>query len=283
MSDNTLVDWLKKNKINPDDAKEMLKQIQRRKALEYAVFHHDFSGQRIKIGVLGDTHFGNKWTDKKFLEAVFKEFKKEGVEAVYHTGDLTDGPWQRHQNVLEQYAHGFDAQVKDFVKDFPSIEGKITYVIDGNHDGWYRRMGSGSVAESVALRRKDIVSLGSDEATVKIGKIDLMLSHPDDGTAYAYSYKAQRQIESMFKMEEQIPRIILQGHYHKIFSMNFGGTNYFCTGTTERQTPWMRGKKIGADMGAYILDIYKDKHGNLAKLTTTLLPYHGDKHSPAVK
>jgi predicted phosphodiesterase len=278
-----LLKWLAEKRIEQSEAKELLKQLQRRKDLEYSVFKHDFSGQRIRVGILGDTHFGNKWTDKKFLNDIFKSFKKESVEAIYHTGDLTDGPWQRHQNILEQYAHGIENQVNDFIKDFPSINGVTTYIIDGNHDGWYRKMGAGSPGKQISEKRSDIKYLGGDEALIKIGKIELMLSHPDDGNAYAYSYKAQRQIESMFKMEEEIPRLIAQGHYHKIFFMNFGGTNYFCTGTTCRQTPWMRGKKIAADMGAFILDIYRDQSGNLTKLTSTLLPYHGDKHSQAIK
>jgi hypothetical protein len=141
----------------------------------------------------------------------------------------------------------------------------------------------GNVGRAIEERRKDCHFLGDEEATIKFGNIEMMLSHPDDGNAYAYSYKSQKFIESLFKMGEKIPEIIAQGHYHKIFYMNFGGTNFYQTGTTCRQTPWMRGKKIAADMGAWELDIYRDSKGGLAKLTSTLLPYIGDKHNKVVK
>lgn len=277
-----LIQWLEQNHIDPAQAKELLRAIRDGKAREYSTFKHDFSGRHIKIGVLGDTHFGNKWTDKRFLRDVMSEFKREGVEAIYHTGDLTDGPWQRHRNVLEQYAHGIEAQVDDFVKDFPDV-GVPVFCINGNHDNWYAKDGAGTVGRRVSELRKDITYLGADEAIVNIGKVRMMLSHPDDGSAYAYSYKAQKMVESMAKMGEKLPDIILQGHYHKLFFMNAAGLNYFCTGTTERQTPFMRGKKIAADIGAWILDIHRTRQGNLSKVGSQLLLYHGNKHEPAIK
>jgi len=274
--------WLSKQSMDPSEAKTMLQQVRNQKSREYSTFKHDFSGTHIKIGVLGDTHFGNKWTDLRFLQDVMRHFKKRGVEAVYHVGDMTDGPWQRHKNVLEQYAHGFDAQVKDFVDHFPEI-GVPIYMIDGNHDGWYRKGDGAVVGEAIALRRDDCHYLGADEATVKFGKLEMMMSHPDDGSSYAYSYKPQKQIESMAKMGEKMPNIIVQGHYHKLFYMHTAGIHYFQTGTTCRQTPWMRNKKIAADMGAWELDIFRNTRGNLTRLETTLLPHTGDNHTQARK
>jgi predicted phosphodiesterase len=277
-----LEQWLRRQNMNPSEAKAMLQQIRNQKSREYSTFKHNFSGRRVKIGVLGDTHMGNKWTDLRFLEDVMRRFKKEKVEAVYHTGDLTDGPWQRHHNVLEQYAHGFDAQVRDFVDHFPDINRPI-FIIDGNHDGWYRKGEGAIVGAEVDLRRKDITYLGDDEALIKIGRLEIMLSHPDDGNAYAYSYKAQKFIEALVKMGERIPEVILQGHYHKIFHMMTSGTHYFGTGTTCRQTPWMRNRKIAADMGAWELDLYRDSRGNLTKLISTLLSHTGENHRRAIK
>jgi len=277
-----LQDWLVKNNLSAEEAKKLLKPLRDQRSRQYATVSHDFSGTRIRIGILGDTHLGNKWTDKKFLGEVMQQFKRDKVEAVYHTGDLTDGPWQRHKNVLEQYAHGFQAQVDDFVDDFPNI-GKPIFIIDGNHDGWYRQGEGGLIGRAIELQRDDVTYLGHDEALIKMGKLEMMMSHPNDATSYAYSYKAQKMIESMVKMQERIPDIILQGHYHKIFSMNAAGTTYLCTGTTCRQTPWMRGKKIAADMGAMILDLYRNSRGELIKLTQTILPYRGNTHRQAIK
>lgn len=277
-----LEDWLKKNNFGIPEAKDILKTIRNTKSRDYGTFEHDFSGRRHRIGVLGDTHFGNKWTDKAYLSSVMKHFKKQGVEAVYHVGDLTDGPWQRHKNVGEQYVHGFDDQVEDFVTDFPSI-GKPVFVIDGNHDGWYRKGEGGVVGKAIANRRDDITYLGADEAVINFGKINMMLSHPDDGSSYAISYKPQKQLESMVRMGESMPNILLIGHYHKMLQMGTMGIHTFLTGTTCRQTPWMRGKKISADLGAWMLDVYKGMDGGLSRVVTELLPYHGDKHSKVIK
>jgi len=276
-----LHDWLLQNNLSPTEAKKFLKAMRDNKSREYNTTTHDFSGKHIKIGVLGDTHFGNKWTDKAFLRDAMSHMKKEGVEAVYHLGDLTDGPWQRHRNVLEQYAHGFDAQVQDFVDDFPDI-GKPTYFITGNHDLWYLKQDGGNVGKAIEMMRDDLHHIGDEEARVKIGKIELMLHHPDDGSSYAYSYKPQKLLESMFRMGESMPNVLAIGHYHKSFYMLNSGVHVYLTGTTCRQTPWMRGKKISADMAAFELDFYTGNNG-LVKVVTTVLPHNGDKHKRAIK
>lgn len=272
-----LHDWLKRHKIEPSDAQKRLLALRSEKDRQYAHHEHNFSGKYIRIGVVGDNHFGNKWTDKPFLNAIYQEFAKAGVEAVYNVGDLTDGPWQRHKNVLEQYAHGLEAQVTDLTKNYPEIPRTKTFVIDGNHDGWYRKENGMSVGMELARRRKDIVYLGADEATIDIGKVRVMLSHPDDGSSYAYSYKPQKFVESLYKMGEEIPNLIFQGHYHKLFYMQFGGVHFWLTGTTEHQTPWMRGKKIAADLGAWIVDIQRNKQGGLTSISSRILPYNGKR------
>lgn len=271
------LDWLKARNLTPEQAKEQLKQLERANPFSSKTFKHDFTGRSVRIGVLGDSHFGNKWTDKSFLRDCYKKFKAVGCEAVYHTGDIVDGPWQRHHNVLEQYAQGIENQVKDTVENYPT--GLDTYLIDGNHDGWYTDMGAGSPGKLIQAQRPDIHYLGRDEALIHIGKVSVMLSHPADGSAYAYSYKAQKMMESIFRMDEDMPDVILQGHYHKMFQMRTAHTTYYCTGTTCRQTPWMRGKKLVADLGAWVIDVQRDKRGNLNQLTSTQLIYNGDKHT----
>lgn len=281
-SDGDFQKWLAENNLTTRDVKRLIHSVRNYQATKAGIYHHDFDGKMIRIGVVSDTHFGNKWTDKQFLADVMRKFKSDGVEAVYHIGDITDGPWQRHNNVVEQYAHGLKAQVEDFAKDFPDI-GKKTYIITGNHDDWYYRMGAGDVGEEVALRRSDIKYLGRSEALIKFGGIEMLMSHPEGGSAYAYSYKPQKFVEALFKMQEKIPEIILQGHYHKLFQMHFGGTDFFSTGTTCRQTPFMRGKSLAADVGAWELDIHRDSHKRLTKVSSTLLPYQGNKHEQVVK
>lgn len=277
--EKSLDSFLKNNNVSEKELRRMINSIRQYQVRKIQPTVHDFSGKHIRIGVLGDTHFGNRWADKDFLNSIMDHFKNVGVEAVYHTGDLTDGPWQRHNNILEQYAHGIEAQVDDFVKDFPDI-GKKTYLITGNHDDWYIKMGAGNPGKLAAAQRSDLVYLGQSEGLVRMGQVNMLLHHPDKGSAYAYSYNPQKFVEAMFKMEERVPDIILQGHYHKLFQMHFGGVAYFNTGTIERQTPFMRGKNVAADMGAWVLDIYRDSHKRLKSITSTILPYKGERHKP---
>ena len=51
----------------------------------------DFSGARIKIGVLTDTHYGSMVSNPDWTYQAYEMFKKEKVEFVVHCGDVMEG------------------------------------------------------------------------------------------------------------------------------------------------------------------------------------------------
>ena len=84
-----------------------------------------------------------------------------------------------------------------------------------------------------------------------------MLFHANDGTAYANSYKGQKLIESLLEIEK--PNLIFSGHYHKSLYQFARGIHQWESGTICRQTGFMRGKKIPAHVGFWMVEVEHEK------------------------
>jgi predicted phosphodiesterase len=235
-------------------------------------YDHSKTG-RIKIGIIADTHIGHKQFDEGFMKFAAEIFKREGVKDVYHAGDICEGMSGRPGHVYELQYIGFSQQIgaaerifKSYFKDFN------LYGIIGNHDLWFKLKGDNgvSVGEELEKRLPNFKFLGENEALIKLGpKTSMMLFHPGDGTAYATSYKMQKLVESLEGGNK--PNIIVEGHYHKALYMFNRNIHCFEGGTLCGQTGWMRGKKIPAHKGFWILEMDISNRG-ISKMTPHFYP-----------
>ena len=224
--------------------------------------HYHATG-KTRIGVFSDAHIGQEKFHEGLFERMGKTFKKKKVDAVYQVGDILEGMSGRPGHVYELAQVGFEAQMDKAVQLFTEhLNGLDIYGIDGNHDGWYRNKGDAGVIVGRELenRVKNYTHLGEMEADVWLAKnVKMSLMHPNDGTAYAISYKLQKLMEAYTGGEK--PNILLEGHYHKalyFFNRNIHGLE---AGTVCGQTKWMRGRKIPAHMGFWVVDIKHNKNG----------------------
>lgn len=236
------------------------------------IHHHEWGKGRRLIGLMGDTHIGSKYCDYDVLNDVYRRFKAEGVEAVYHCGDMTEGYNRRKGQAFECDLHGADEQVRGVVERYPKI-GVTTHFITGDHDSWHMDNGGVDVGKAIRLQRPDMDYLGAMSATVKLGKnTTLMLMHPASGTAYAISYKPQKIVEALSGGEK--PNILAIGHYHKSEYLFYRNVHVFQSGCIQRQTSFMKRMNLSAHVSAWILDISIDKRGTIDKLKQTVLPYY---------
>lgn len=95
-----------------------------------------FFGERIRFGVVSDTHLGSKYAREDVLQALYDIFEREGIETVYHAGNFIDGEARFNQNDI--HVHGMGNQVRYFAEHYPQRDGIHTYFIAGDdHEGWY--------------------------------------------------------------------------------------------------------------------------------------------------
>lgn len=227
----------------------------------------------IRFGLISDTHFSSKYTQTSYLHDFYDFCKREGITAIYHAGDITDGLKMRAGHEFELYEHSADGQVADVIRNYPRRDGITTYFITGNHDAsLYKHVGY-DIGPAIARDRDDMVYLGRDCAVVNLTpNCTLELRHPWDGTAYALSYKIQKMIESM--ESDSKPNILAVGHYHKQGHFMHRNVHGILVPCFEAQTPFTRGKGISTVLGGYIITLHVDENGTIQRMIPEFVPYY---------
>ena len=239
---------------------------------------HIYDGRQsktIEFAVVSDTHFGNINADKKSLHEFYNLINKRGIKTVLHVGDLVDGYYtNRPTSVLEQYATGYTDQLKDFVKDFPKIEGITTYGITGNHDYTHMRNGFANMGEGISAIRPDFVYLGHNFGRIYLGpKVSVSLIHPTDGISQNFNKKIRDMIE---RSPERRSDIMLIGHYHKIAMVQHRGINAYVVPSFEKKTSFMQDMGLDSIVGGMIFKVKTDKDDNILSVVTEIIEYNDD-------
>jgi len=213
-----------------------------------------------RCGVMSCSHLGSIYEDIPVNNAIYDWFEREGIEKVFHAGDMTEGCLMRPGQEHEIHKHGADAQVDWAVEQFPYRKGIETFLIGGNHDAAHMKNGGTDVCARIGEKRDDITYLGMDCATFEIErhgddrniKIDML--HPGGGSSYALSYKPQKIIEQI--AEGTKPDLLFIGHFHKAFQLPaYRGVAAFLTGCTQRQSGFMKRMGLAAHVGAWIVEM----------------------------
>jgi hypothetical protein len=88
--------------------------------------------------------------------------------------------------------------------------------------------------------------------------------HMDSGSAYAYSWKMQKHVESL--SAERKPDVCLLGNFHKFCALMYRGVLGIQLPSFQRQTGWMAGKSLVSEVGGVIVEIGLQPKG-IAPLT----------------
>ena len=235
---------------------------------------HKWKGDKIiRFGLMGDTQINSKYTQITHLHKFYDICKSEGIDTIYHTGDIDEGEQMRPGHQYECYEQGADDHVREIIKVYPKREGIKTYFITGNHDASIIKRCGYDIGYPIANQRDDMIYLGQSDAVVNLTpNCTLELRHPIDGTAYALSYKLQKMIESMSGGEK--PNILAVGHYHKAEYFFYRNVHAFQTSSFQAQTPWMKGKGIAASVGGWIVEINVDNEGTITRIKQEHIPFY---------
>ena len=236
------------------------------------IFHPmtDYNGGWRKFGACGDFHFGSRHERLDVVHALYDIYEKEGVEAIFHTGNWIEGEAGR-LNYADISVFGLDDQIDYALKHWPVKKGIKTYFVAGDdHEGWYQQktrlvIGKHLERKAQEIGRDDLVYMGYQEGHVdlmtKEGSAHMLVSHPGGGSAYATSYAAQKMAEAF--QEGEKPDIVLLGHYHKIDYGFHRGIHMVQTGTCQDQSSFMRKKNIKAHVGGTMIEFHQAPRGQV--------------------
>jgi len=225
----------------------------------------DFTGDTLRFVACGDTHFGSKYTPVEWWDAVLETAADVDAEFILHVGDLVEGMSNRAGHVYELSHIGYDAQKSNAVEQLQKTDIPI-YIIDGNHDRWFRKSAGAVIVKDCAELCDHVTFLGHDVATLHVGGIDIMLWHGEDGASYAHSYRPQKVIESL--PPDDLPAIAFAGHTHKRGWFGVRGVEVLQTGSIQRQTPWMRSTRKEAHTGFWTVELTV-RDGQIQETTAT--------------
>lgn len=237
-------------------------------------YRESWNGDKIiRFGSVSDNHLCSKWQQLTFLHHLYDIYEREGITDVYNSGDITEGFKMRRGHEHEIFKFGAGDQADYVIDVYPKRKGITTKFITGNHDHSHIKNGGIDIGKLIADKRDDMIYLGMSNAKVYITPSCIVeLNHPLDGAAYALSYAPQKTIDAMSGGEK--PNILLNGHHHKAFYMIYRNIHAFECGTTQAQTPWMRGKRIAAHMGGWIIEAHVDDEGTITRCIGEFIPLY---------
>ncbi len=215
-----------------------------------------------QICVVSDTHFGNIHQQLHLLNKVYREAYNRGITKVYHVGNIVDGNYpNRPEQPRQQFLHGFDEQVGYVVDMYPRVKGITTEYILGSHDETHYKNGQATVNNWLSRCRKDMIFLGQDCALTELNGVKIFLDHPGGGSAQSLSYKPQKRIEIL--ESDYKPKILLIGHYHKSYYFVYRNVHGILVPSFCDKTQFQQKQGLSNVIGAYFIDIYADKKGNV--------------------
>lgn len=257
-----------------DIVKEDNKILLNREAHAPVVFSKNWDGNKtIKFAVISDTHLNSNAQQLTHLNSFYDVAKAEGVDTIYHCGDLVDGDCVYPGHQFEVFNIGIDKQKDYAIVNYPKREGITTVLIGGNHDLKWFHKGGVDICKAIAFERPDLKYLGQYVADIEITpNCKLRLEHPMGKPAYAVSYKTQRKIDNMRGGLK--PNILCEGHYH--YSANFFRRNVHALCVPSFQGPTAFSTRLGleTDNGGFIITLTVDGEGNIVKFCPVFYPYY---------
>ena len=215
-----------------------------------------------ELCIVSDTHFGNIHQQLHLLNEIYLEAYNRGITTVLHCGDMVDGNYpNRPEQPRQQFLHGFDEQVGYVVDMYPKVNGITTKYILGSHDETHYKNGQATVSKWISSCRDDMIFLGQDSAEITINGVKIVMDHPGGGSSSALSYKPQKRIEILEAGSK--PKILLIGHYHKSYSFVYRNVRGIEVPALCDKTQFQQKQGLLNYVGAYFLDIYSDKKGNI--------------------
>lgn len=245
-----------------------------------AVSEHNFvdthwNGDKvIKFGICSDMHTSSIYQQLTHLNDFYDKCAAEGIKTIYNAGDLVEGYYKnRPGHEYEIFNHGADKQVDYVIDNYPHREGIVTKFITGNHDHTHIKNGGYDIGRRVELERDDMEYLGINNATIMLTpncRMDML--HPGDGSAYALSYSLQKTIEAM--PVDDLPQILIVGHHHKAIYLNTRGIHALEAGTFQAQSGWMKGKRLAAHVGGWIITVHVNDNGEITRFIPEWVAYN---------
>lgn len=223
-------------------------------------------GDRYRVGIVSDTHFGSKFQQPTHLNQHLRYMKRRGVQAILAPGDITDGSTKMHAGFeYELFAHGADSQRDVALERLPKL-GIPWYLIGGNHDASHFKADGHDVVRAICDQRDDFTYLEEGDGNhkgsigyVDVGGLRFQMCHPHLGGTRVRSYRMELWVEAM--NPESKPHVCIMGNFHKVLQMDYRNVFGLMVPSYQAQSTWMASKGIQSYIGGCILEFGRVTNG----------------------
>lgn len=228
----------------------------------------------IKFLALSDIHYGSKWDNPQLVDYAYELAEKDNCQFITNSGDIFEGDFhgKRPDHIYQVKKLGIE-QLDYVVEKYPKSN-LCTYFITGNHCATFTKTCGAEIGKMLADRRPDLTYLGQDLGDIQINKTKIRLRHGNGGGAYAKGYKLQKYCETL--PTNDMPDIILQGHFH--YSAYFKNRDIHCFNVPSLQsyTPYAKSMGLPQEMGFWEITCHIDSKGNIVSIIPELYQF-GEK------
>lgn len=233
----------------------------------------EWKGEKeITFGVVSDCHINSKYQQMTHLHTFYDICQARGINIVYNAGDLDEGEEMRVGHKYECHCQGADSHTDYIREHYPKREGIETHFITGNHDHSLIKRAGYNIGRMINMQRDDMKYLGPDYARIMLTpNCSMDIIHPHDGASYALSYATQKMVDALQGGSK--PNILICGHHHKAMYYEYRNIQIFEAGTFQSQTPFMRGKRIAANVGGWIITVNVDEEGTIKRIIPEWIPF----------
>ena len=249
--------------------------------LSYEIVDND---EKTKIMLISDTRLGSIYEQVTILNDLYLKAKQMGVKYVFLTGDVVEGLYTGVKSIYNSTLHknGYEDQAEYVSQMFPRVEGITTYFVTGEHDlSFLKTKEKVDIGTLIASKREDMIYLGPRRRKVtftnserKGGNISLYLQHAKGNVPYTVSYKPQQKISSL--RNEDKTDILVTSHFAACDSFLRRGVRSYQVPTVVATTDEMKDATtpVYNTIGAWVVNLEKDKKGNLKNTTQMWIPYY---------
>ena len=214
----------------------------------------DLEGDEVNFTFFSDPHAGSKFQQLTMWNAMAEISERRGARFLCCAGDVFDGRSMYRGHEQEIFLHGADDQRDYVVEKFPRYE--QIYTIPGNHDmKSYKGTVGYNIVRHLCMLREDWHYCGDTVGEFLLPEgLRVQMRHPSGGTSYARSYRLQKINEGLGRKED-LPDLILIGHYHISLYMHYLGIPMLGGGTLQAQTSYLADKGMDVDLGFWNISL----------------------------
>lgn len=210
-----------------------------------------------RIGNITDTHIGSKMQALRQLEQMYDDFVDAGVKQVYHDGDMVDGErvYRGHARYIQD--HGYEAQARSVIENYPERKDIKTYFITGNHDLSFYIASGADIGKYIDRERDDLEYVGMYYARFQDQGFNFDIIHPSGGGFYSKSYGIQKWLRNN-EMPSTYPNVFSFGHWHRHGYFEDHEVECIMAGGFQEPNEYHIRRGLTGTIGGWILDMVRD-------------------------